>query len=194
MAFVEFMALQGWQLSIINCPLSIVTGSCRMVGRVLQFKNRDKVTPSAENERMSLMSQTVTLELSDEMLQRYQRGAQVAHKLLEEFLVERLAEAAPLLADDLPSPLQEELKVLETLDDDSLWQVARSELPADRQRRYQRLLVKNSQGLIAADEKEKLTALGEEARRLTLKKAHAYMLLKWRGHAIPSLETLEKPQ
>ena len=39
-----------------------------------------------------------------------------------------------------------------------------------------------------------LTALGEEARRLTLKKAHAYMLLKWRGHAIPSLETLEKPQ
>ena len=92
------------------------------------------------------MSQTVTLELSDEMLQRYQRGAQVAHKLLEEFLVERLAEAAPLLAEDLPSPLQEELKVLETLDDDSLWQVARSELPADRQRRYQRLLVKNSQG------------------------------------------------
>jgi hypothetical protein len=140
------------------------------------------------------MSQTITLELPDEMLQRYQRGATVAGKLLEEFVVDRLVEAAPLLADDLPAPLQVELKTLENLDDDSLWQVARSTLPADQERLYQRLLTKNSQGTITAGEKEKLTALGEAARRLTLKKAHAYMLLKWRGHAIPSLEELETPQ
>ena len=140
------------------------------------------------------MSQTITLELSDEMLKRYQRGATVAGKMLEEFVVERLVESAPLLADDLPSPLQEELKVLESLDDDALWQVARSVLAADRQRLYQRLLAKNSQGLITTDEKERLTTLGEEARRLTLKKAHAFMLLKWRGHTIPSLASLETPQ
>jgi hypothetical protein len=97
------------------------------------------------------------------------------------------------LADDLPSPLREELRALEDLGDEALWEVAQSRLPPTRQRVYNRLLRKNSQGTITAREKETLHALGEEARRLTLKKAHAYMLLKWRGHHIPSREELQRP-
>ena len=140
------------------------------------------------------MTQTITLQLPAETLQRYQAGASVARKALEEFLVERLMEAVPPLADDLPSPLHEELKALETLDDKALWQVAQSELPPARQRSYNRLLRKNSQGTITASEKKKLHAIGEEARCLTLKKSHAYMLLKWRGHKIPLPEELQEPQ
>lgn len=140
------------------------------------------------------MTQSVTLQLPDEALQRYQRGATVARKVLEEFLAERLVEAVPPLADDLPSPLHEELEVLENLDDEALWKIAQSQLSPTHQRLYSRLLAKNSQGVITADEKEKLRTLGEEARRLTLKKAHAYMLLKWRGHHIPSPEELQNPQ
>lgn len=139
------------------------------------------------------MGQMVTLQLPDETLQRYQRGAAAARKALEEFLVDRLAEAVPPLADDLPSPLQEELKALEELDDETLWQVAQSQLPPDRQRLYSRLLAKNSQGTITEREKELLDTLGKEARRLTLKKAHAYMLLKWRGHPVPLREELQRP-
>jgi len=108
--------------------------------------------------------------------------------------VERLIEAVPPLAGDLPSPLREELTELERLDDEALWKVAHSQLPPARQRLYSRLLTKNSQDTITASEKEMLHALGEEARRLTLKKAHAYMLLKWRGHHIPSPEELQGPQ
>jgi hypothetical protein len=140
------------------------------------------------------MTQTITLQLPDETLQRYQQGATVARKVLEEFLVERLVEAVPPLAGDLPPPLREELTELERLDDEALWKVAHSQLPPARQRLYSRLLTKNSQDTITASEKEKLHALGEEARRLTLKKAHAYMLLKWRGHHIPSPEELQGPQ
>ncbi len=140
------------------------------------------------------MTQTVTLQLPDETLQRYRRGATAARKLLEEFLIERLVEAIPPLADDLPSPLHEELKALEQLDDDTLWQVARSQLPPARQRQYSRLLAKNSQGTITAREKEILHTLGEQARLLTLKTAHAYLLLKWRGHRIPSPEELQSPR
>jgi len=140
------------------------------------------------------MTQTITLQLPDETLQRYRRGATAARKVLEEFLVERLIEAVPPLAGDLPSPLREELTELERLDDEALWKVAHSQLPPARQRLYSRLLTKNSQDTITASEKEKLHALGEEARRLTLKKAHAYMLLKWRGHHIPSPEELQGPQ
>jgi len=140
------------------------------------------------------MAQTVTLQLPDETLQRYRRGATVARKALEEFLVERLVEAVPPLAGDLPSPLREEVKALENLDDEALWRVAQSQLPPARQRLYTRLLAKNSAGTITAHEGETLHALGEEARRLTLKKAHAYMLLKWRGHHIPSREELKKSE
>lgn len=139
------------------------------------------------------MGQMVTLQLPDETLQRYQRGAAAARKALEEFLVDRLAEAVPPLADDLPSPLQEELKALEELDDETLGQVAQSQLPPDRQRLYSRLLAKNSQGTITEREKELLDTLGKEARRLTLQKAHAYMLLKWRGHPVPLREELQRP-
>ncbi len=140
------------------------------------------------------MAQTITLQLPGETLQRYRRGATIARKSLEEFLMERLVEAVPPLADDLPSPLHEELEVLESLDDKALWKVAQSQLPPAHQRLYGRLLHKNSQGTTTAREKEELHALGEEARRLTLKKAHAYMLLKWRGHHIPSPEELQRPQ
>jgi hypothetical protein len=137
-----------------------------------------------------MIVQPVTLHLPDETLQRYQKGASAARKRLEEFLVERLMEAIPPLADDLPSPLHEELKTLEHLDDDALWQVARSQLPANRQRLYSRLLTKNSQGTITDREKETLHALGDEARLLTLKAAHACMLLKWRGYRVPSAAEL----
>lgn len=132
------------------------------------------------------MEQSVTLRLPDETLRRYRHGAVAAHKLLEEFLVERLTDSAPPLPDDLPSPLREELRALENLSDKALWRVAQNHLPAARQRVYSRLLRKNSRGTITAHEKETLRALGEQARRSTLKKAHAYMLLKWRGYQIPS--------
>lgn len=138
-----------------------------------------------------LMTQTVTLKLSEETLHRYQRSAAAVHKEVEDFIIERLEEAAPPLADDLPSPLQEALQQLESLDDEALWTVAKSELPPEQQRQYTRLLNKNSQGTLKPEEQKTLAALGEEARRLTLLKAHAYMLLKWRGHELPPLATLQ---
>jgi hypothetical protein len=102
-------------------------------------------------------------------------------------------DAVPPLPEDAPAPLREELDALEQLDEAALRQVAESRLPSSHQRLYSRLLGKNTAGTITAGEREKLTALGEEARRLTLKKAHAYLLLKWRGCAIPSLPDLEGP-
>ena len=139
------------------------------------------------------MPQTVTLQLQDEMLQRCQRGATAARKLLEEFLVDRLMEILPPVADEVPSPLREELSALEHLDDEALWQMAQGQLSPAHQRLYSRLLTKNSQGTITAQEKNTLQALGDEARLLTLKKAHASLILRWRGHRVPTSEALQKP-
>lgn len=136
------------------------------------------------------MTDTITLALPDDTLQRYQRGAVAARKPLEEFLVERLVEAKPPLPTDLPSPFADDLAILETLNDEALWQVAKSQLSVNDQKLYDRLLEKNSSGTITPAETKTLQALGDEARRLTLKKAHAFMLLKWRGHDLPDLNAL----
>jgi len=139
------------------------------------------------------MPQTVTLQLPDDMLQRCQRGATAARKMLEEFLVDRLMESLPPFADEVPSPLRKELSDLEQLDDEALWQMAQGQLSLARQRLYSRLLTKNSQGTITAQEKNTLQTLGDEARLLALKKAHASLVLRWRGHRVPMSEALQKP-
>lgn len=132
------------------------------------------------------MAQSVTLELPEEMLQRYQQSAAAARKSLETFMIDRLGEAIPSLAMEEASSQNEELAALEALDDKALWMIAKSHLSSRQQKRYDDLLERNRQGTLNAEETRLLHELGEAARRLTLKKAHAYMLLKWRGHAIPT--------
>ena len=77
------------------------------------------------------------------------------------------------LSEDIPAPLCGELDTLEQLDEAALRQVAESRLPIGHQRLYSRLLAKNAVGTITVGERQELAALGNEARQLTLKKAHA---------------------
>ncbi len=137
------------------------------------------------------MTQTITIELPEEILRRYRHGASAARKDLEDFVVERLNESAPPLIDDLPSTLREELRAMEDKDKKALLKIAQSRLPVAQQRLYSRLLRANSQGEITPREQAKLHMLGERARRLTLRKAHAYLLLKWRGQPVPPGDLLQ---
>jgi hypothetical protein len=138
-----------------------------------------------------MMAESVTVQLPEEALHRFRQGAGAARKPLAEFLADRLMDAVPSPAEDIPPALRQELDALQQLDESALREVAESRLSPARQRQYSRLLTKNSAGTITAAEQKKLEAMGEEARRLTLKKAQAYLLLKWRGHAIPSRQDLE---
>jgi hypothetical protein len=131
------------------------------------------------------MSQTVTLDLPDEAVDRLQRSASAARMPLEQFLVERLTESVPPSADGLTPALADELRSMELLEDDDLWTIASASLSPAQQRRYDRLLDKNARSALTPREQETLREIGEEARLLTLKKAHACLKLKWRGHALP---------
>lgn len=139
------------------------------------------------------MSQTIVLHLPDEAADRYRRGATAARKPLEEFLIERLTESLPPPAEQLASPLEDELRRMEALDDAALWEIARVTLPAAQQRRYDQLLRKNGRSALAPHEQEALLAIGEESRRLTLRKAHAWLVLKWRGYSLPVPSPGESP-
>jgi hypothetical protein len=140
------------------------------------------------------MPESVTVRLPREALQRFRRGAGAAGKPLEEFLADRLLETVPSLPENLAPALRAELDALEQLDETALREVAENRLSVGRQRLYSRLLAKNAAGTVTPVERQQLEILGNEARQLTLKKAHAYLLLKWRGCEIPSVGQLEGSQ
>jgi hypothetical protein len=90
--------------------------------------------------------------------------------------------------DDVPVGLRDELRTLQTLDDDALWAVARGRLDPAKQARLKVLLARNSADALTEAEQEELTRLGDETDQLNLRKAQAYALLRWRGFPLPSLD------
>lgn len=140
------------------------------------------------------MGHTVTVRLPEDIYSRLAQSAQVTNKPMEELVVQSVKAGLPPSVNDLPSDIRQECLALERLSDKQLWRVAESTLSAGRQRRYTHLLRKNQAGTSDERERQQLTQLGEEARRLTLRKAYAYALLKWRGHRIPTSAELKQPE
>jgi hypothetical protein len=93
---------------------------------------------------------------------------------------------------DSPTGFEADLQVLEALDDEALWDVLFSKVSPATQRKLHRLLEKNQAGTLTERERLQLDALQQEADLVMLRKAHAAVLLKWRGHCIPTLEELRK--
>jgi hypothetical protein len=85
--------------------------------------------------------------------------------------------------------LEAELQALAMLSDDVLWAVARSRMNSAKQRRWRRLLEKNQRDALTERDRQELARLTTDGERLTLYKAHAYLLLKQRGHRIPELDS-----
>ena len=129
--------------------------------------------------------QAITVELPEEVYRHVKRAAEGMKRPVERVLASIVKGATPSL-EKVPVEYRAELESLETLGDDKLWKVAESAMPAERQRRLARLLLKTS-GELTAREQERLARLRNEADRLTLHKSYAYLLLKYRGHRIPSL-------
>lgn len=137
------------------------------------------------------MSHTVVLDLPEETLLRYRKGAEAARKPLEEFLVDRLKEAAPPYGLTATVPTEVALEQFNQLSDEALWRIAQQRLTDDQQKEYSRLLNKNQAGALLASEEKVLAELGKFARQLTMDKAQAFMILKWRGHELPNPNELQ---
>lgn len=135
-------------------------------------------------------TQTITLQIPKALFERFQEAAEDIHQPIETVMVQTLQGNVPPAVPSVAADVQEGLRVLQSLPDEQLWRVARSRLSADRQKSYEVLLAKNSQGSLTADEEKALERLSFEADLLTLKKAYAYALLRWRGNPLPPLESL----
>ena len=136
---------------------------------------------------------TLTIQLPDEVYARLQHAAHGNEKRVRQVAIQMLRAALPP-NDTMPQSIEQELRVLESLSDDVLWTVARGKMAASKQRRWKRLLDKNRQGILTESERQELEQLTAEGDHLALYKAHAYLLLKQRGHRIPELERLQRQE
>jgi len=128
----------------------------------------------------------ITLQLPDRLYQRLASTAQATQQPLEEVIIHALEVGSPPDWDDVPEEFQADLAALDRLDDAALWTIARSHQPSTEMTRYDVLLDLNQEGRLSDFEKLELTQLRQAADTFMLRKAHAAVLLRWRGHMVPN--------
>ena len=136
-----------------------------------------------------MRSQAITVTLPDEVYQRVKRNARGMKQPVPQVLVRIVEAAIPSLAK-VPPEYRAELEAMETMSDADLWKVTKHQIPASQQRRLSRLLHKNQRGVLSTNEHASLARLRTETDRWVLRRSYAYLLLKYRGHQIPTLAEL----
>lgn len=127
-----------------------------------------------------MSTQNVTLTLPESLMRRAQQAAQSLQRPLEELLTDTLAAALPSV-EDAPADMQAELSRMAWLDDHSLWEIARSQIPRSQQEQLHYLTELQSQRPLEQKEGSLLDDLRREYGRVTLRKARAFALLSLRG-------------
>lgn len=138
------------------------------------------------------MGHQITLTLPDHVYEALCQQAKAQKKSVRQVAEETL-QVATLSDKTLSPPLEAALQALAEKSDDELWQIAASQLPPAKMRRWQRLMAKHEAGdTLTLDEEHTLNTLIEAGERLTALKSEAYALLKRRGHRLPTLEELRE--
>jgi len=140
---------------------------------------------------MSVQTRPVTIDLPDPIYRQLQQTARKTKRRLEDVLLQTITGNLPPGTEDAPANMQADLQALQWIDDNALWAVARSKISPEQQARQEYLLAQNQRGVLSPEERAELDRLGDMVDRLTLKKAYAYALLRWRGFPLPTLEALE---
>jgi hypothetical protein len=139
-----------------------------------------------------MSNHTLKLTIPSELYQQLQTQAQTLSRPLSELAVQILFHHAPKppVEHDLPAAVQTEFTAMEGLSDEVLWQIAESQYNSDKLVLYDVLLDRNKNEQLTTEGRILLNQLREESELLMLRKAHAYALLKSRGHKLPTLDEL----
>jgi hypothetical protein len=122
------------------------------------------------------MTDQIVLTVPEDISAVAREIAETTARPVEKVLLDQLKTLA------LPLDVQDELDALQHLSDDTLWTIAREQMPEEIQARAHELMDKNSRGTISDEEHAELEKLVERGDRLMLRKAEAAVLLKKRGY------------
>ena len=134
--------------------------------------------------------QEVVVSLPENLYLRLQRVAKATHRSFSDILLHAVEAGSPPSWEEAPAEFQQELAALDRLNDEALWEIARSRRAEADMARVQELLDKNANGTLSAAERNELNRFRQEADRFMLRKAHAAALLRWRGHKLPPADKL----
>ena len=137
-----------------------------------------------------MVARTVAVQLPQPLYRKLTRLAKLTGRPLESLVEQTLSVSIPPLPDDLPDDIAKDLTSLEHLDDAALWRVAGSLFSIEKHEQLLALQSKEHDGQITTPERTVLVDLRQEADLQMLRKAYAYVLLKWRGHRLPPLDQL----
>jgi hypothetical protein len=133
-----------------------------------------------------MTTQSVSIELPDEIYRRLERMATETQRSLEEVIFQTVRGNLPPALDDLLPERRDLVADLQHLNDDALWAVAREPLSARRWRRHQHLLHKAETSTLTSKEQAELAALREATDRFVIRRSCALAPLTWCGHTIPT--------
>lgn len=140
-----------------------------------------------------MTARTVTLDLPEPVYQQLVETANSSHQTLDTVVLQSIRVGLPPSLDHLPESLRVDLWVLDSLSDNTLWQIAHSEIEGEKVALYENLLARNQNDEMTGADKTQLSLLRQEADLLMFRRTYAYALLKWRGHRIPTLVDLHSP-
>lgn len=130
------------------------------------------------------MTQTVTLELPESLYRLVHQVAEATGQPVEKVLQASIAHALPPL-DDVSPEEAASLAQMALLEDAALWQEARAMMSAEEQAGLEDLLEQQASEALSTAEASRLEALLERYGQLTVRKAHAWLLLARRGYQVP---------
>jgi len=128
--------------------------------------------------------QTVTIELPEPLYRFARQVAEVTKQPLEAILRDSIAHMLPPL-DDVPPEEAIDLAKLASFDDAALWREACATMTAAEQAEIHELLDRQGAGELTSSGHARLRGLLDTFGRLTVRKAHAYLLLARRGYRVP---------
>lgn len=137
-----------------------------------------------------MTTQSVTLQLPEPVFRYLQQMAVATERPLEQVVRQSVEGNLPPSVASMPPEMQLELLALQALSVEELLSVASQQIPSMVQARHLELLDKNSAGSITPVEQAELAELRLAADRTMLRKAYAWSVLRWRGHAVPPLNEL----
>ena len=132
----------------------------------------------------------LTIDLPESVFERLSRLAELTNQPLLSLVIQSVTGNLPPEIETAPVEAQAELLTLQTLEVETLREIAQSQIPLAQQERLMSLLELNQDLALSEAEQQELQQLSQAADQLMLKKAYACAVLRWRGQPIRDLSQL----
>ena len=138
------------------------------------------------------MFHTMTIQLPEKVYQQVTQAAKLYQQPAELIILRSLNYTLPPLLDEIPTQYQADVFPLLSMDDRALQQEAQRMFPADQWQIYETLLNQKKSAPLMKEDEQQLAQLRHEADVVMFRRSYAAVLLKRRGHTLPTLQELQR--